>query len=94
VSDNHTVSASFAVDTFTITTRAGAGGTISPSQTVNYGATATVTAMPNRGYHIEKVLVDGVWKKIANSNKSFSYTFTKVNASHAVSATFGRGVGK
>ena len=51
---NITVTANFAIDTFTLTYTAGAGGTIegiSP-QTVNYGADGSlVTAVPNVGYH-------------------------------------------
>ena len=54
VTANVTVTANFAIDTFTLTYTAGAGGTIegiSP-QTVNYGADGTlVTAVPNTGYH-------------------------------------------
>ncbi len=48
------MTASFAVDTFTLTYVAGPNGTITgaASQTVAYGAAGTlVTAMPNVGYH-------------------------------------------
>ena len=51
---NVTVTANFAIDTFTLTYTAGAGGTIEGTspQTVNYGAGGTlVTAVPNTGYH-------------------------------------------
>ncbi len=54
VTTNISVTASFAVDTFTLTYAAGANGTItgSASQTVAYGAAGTqVTAVPNVGYH-------------------------------------------
>ena len=54
VTANITVTANFAIDTFTLTYTAGAGGTIEGSspQTVNYGADGTlVTAVPNVGYH-------------------------------------------
>ncbi len=54
VTANLAVTATFAVDTFTLTYTAGANGTISgsASQTVAYGAAATqVTAVPNVGYH-------------------------------------------
>src|SRR6185503_11201545 len=43
VTANHTISASFAINTFTITASAGSGGTISPSS----------------GFHVANVLVDG-----------------------------------
>ena len=51
---NISVTANFAIDTFTLTYTAGAGGTITgdTSQTVNYGADGTaVTAVPDTGYH-------------------------------------------
>ena len=84
---NHTVSATFAIDTFTITTSAGANGTITPTAPVNYGAGATVTVTPGAGYHIATVLVDGAGQTIADP-KSYSTTFTSVTANHMVSATF------
>ena len=42
VTADHTIAATFAIDTFTITASAGANGSISPSgvQTVNYGASS------------------------------------------------------
>jgi hypothetical protein len=49
-----TVTASFAINTYTLTYSAGNNGTISGSspQTVNYGANGTaVTAIPDEGYH-------------------------------------------
>jgi hypothetical protein len=54
VTANHTVSATFAIDTFTLTYTAGAHGTISGTspQTVDYGSNGTtVTATPATGYH-------------------------------------------
>jgi photosystem II stability/assembly factor-like uncharacterized protein len=54
VTGNITVTASFAIDTFTLTYTAGAGGTITGTspQTVNSGGSGTlVTAVPNAGYH-------------------------------------------
>jgi hypothetical protein len=54
VTANLTVSATFAIDTHTLTYTAGAHGTISGTspQTVDYGGNGTlVTAVPNTGYH-------------------------------------------
>ena len=87
VTANHTVLATFAIDTFTITTSAGANGTITPTATVNYGAGATVTVTPGTGYHIATVLVDAVSQIIADP-KSYGTTFTSVVANHTVLATF------
>ena len=49
-----TVTANFAINTYTLTYTAGANGTITGDtpQTVNYGADGTaVTAVPDTGYH-------------------------------------------
>ena len=54
VTANKTMTASFAIDQFTLTYLAGANGSIAGSspQTVNYGTSGTaVTATPDEGYH-------------------------------------------
>jgi PKD repeat protein len=81
----HTISATFAINTYTITPTAGTGGTISPStvQTVNYGGSQTFAIAPNTGYSISTVTVDGVSQGLITS-----YTFTNVTAIHTISATF------
>ncbi len=85
VTENHTISASFALDTFTITPSAGLGGSITPAtpQTVGYGASRSFTITAATGYHLDDVLVDG------NSvGAQDSYTFTNVTADHTISASF------
>ncbi|MDP2884490.1 MAG: T9SS type A sorting domain-containing protein [Ignavibacteria bacterium] len=85
VTANHTIAASFAINTYTLTASAGANGTItlSGSQTVNSGTDQTFTITPNAGYHVADVLVDGV-----SAGAVTSYTFTNVTANHTISATF------
>lgn len=80
-----TVSATFAIKTYTITASAGAGGSISPSGTVsvNQGADILFTITPNAGYHVADVLVDSV-----SQGAVTSYTFTNVINSHTISASF------
>ena len=54
VTANHTIAASFAINTYTLTYTAGVGGSISGDspQTVNAGGSGTeVTAVPDAGYH-------------------------------------------
>ena len=54
VTANRSVTANFAINTYTLTYAAGAGGTLtgSTTQTVNYNGSGTaVTAVPNTGYH-------------------------------------------
>ena len=85
VTANHTISATFAIDTYTITPCAGANGAISPAtvQTVNYGGSRTFTITPDTGYHVADVLVNG-----ASVGAVTSYDFTNVTANHTISATF------
>jgi hypothetical protein len=81
----HTITANFTINTFNITASAGAGGSISPngSVTVNYGGNKTFTITPNNGYYIVDVSVKG------NSIGTISsYTFTNVQGSNTISATF------
>jgi uncharacterized repeat protein (TIGR01451 family) len=82
VTANHTIDASFAIDTFTLTYTAGVDGTISGTspQTVNSGEDGTaVTAVPNSGYHFVN-WSDGVL--------TTSRTDTNVQANINVTANF------
>ncbi len=72
---------------FTISTAAGANGSITPTATVNYGSSSGVTVSPATGYHIDTVLVDGV-SRLITEPKSYSTTFSTVTANHTVDATF------
>ena len=85
----HTITATFAIDTHTITASAGANGSISPAgvQTVDNGAARTFTISPATGYYVADVLVDGV-----SVGPATSYTFTAVAANHTISAGFAPGV--
>ena len=62
---NKYVGAVFTVDTLTISTQAGQGGSISPTgKTVNYGETAQFTVTPDDGYHTISVSGCGVTKYV------------------------------
>ena len=76
VTANHTIAATFAIDTFSITASAGANGSIAPSGalTVNYGADQSFTITPATGYHVADVLVDGV-----SVGAVTTYDFTNIN---------------
>ena len=82
---NHTISASFAIDTYTITASAGSNGGISPSgaTVVNRGANQSFTISPAPCYHVADVLVDG-----SSVGAVTSYTFNSVGANHTISASF------
>lgn len=85
VTSDHTISAAFSINTFTITPSAGSGGSISPSnpQTVNYGSNQTFNITPNINYAIQSVTVDG-----SNVGTPTSYVFNNVTANHTISAAF------
>ena len=72
--------------TFTITPTAGENGNISPDtpQTVNQGESKTFTFIPNTGYEVDEVKVDGETVTF-NDNE---YTFTNVEADHTIHVTF------
>lgn len=81
----HTIAASFAINTFTVTVSSGANGSLSPSGSVavNCGASQTITLTPNSCYHVADLLIDG------NSVGAVtSYTLTNVTAAHTVSGSF------
>ena len=85
VTASHTISVTFAIQTFTITPTVGANGTINPSvvTTVNYGGSQTFTFTPSTGYSVSGVTVDGSPVTIASS-----YTFSNVTASHTIAVSF------
>ena len=85
VTADHTISASFAADSYTLTATAGANGSISPSGSVSVdnGGSQTYTISANSGYSIGDVLVDGT-----SVGAVSSYTFSSVNANHSISASF------
>jgi hypothetical protein len=70
---------------YTITATAGANGGISPSGTVNvnYGADTTFTFTPNTGYHVDSVIVDGLFV-----GSFVSYLFPNVTANHTIRVVF------
>jgi len=88
VTANHSISATFTLQTFTITASAGTGGTISPSGSVsvNYGETRAFTISPSIGYSVASVLVDGSAVNIQATGGT--YTFTAVTTGHSIAATF------
>jgi len=87
VSADHTISATFAQQTYAIVTSAGANGTISPSGVtdVNGLGSQTITITPDPGYIIAYVYIDGV-----SQGPITSYTFSRISANHTIDTTFAR----
>lgn len=72
---------------FSITSSAGSGGTISPvgASTVTSGGSKTYSITPKYGYGISSVQVDGI-----SVGAVSSYTFSAVKANHSIKALFKR----
>ncbi len=85
VTANHTIHAKFAINKFTISATAGAGGTINPpgAVLVNYGTNKTFIITPNTGYGVDSLIVDG--NKVDSTT---SYTFNNVIENHTISVKF------
>ncbi len=82
---SHTISATFAIDTYTITASAGPNGSISSvgNSTVNHGSSKAYTFTAAPGYSILDVIVDGVSWGAYNT-----YTFNEVRQNHTIRAIF------
>ena len=85
VTSYHTIAASFAINTCTITATASTGGTISPlgAVAVNFGDNQTFTLTANPFYRVYDVSVDG-----GSVGARSSYTFSNVTIGHTIAATF------
>ena len=90
VTATHSIAATFAIDTFTITPSVvggvGGHGTISPAddQTVDYGATPKFTFKADEGYGVAVVRVDGDIVSVSDA----SYTFAAVTGNHTISVSY------
>ena len=85
VTINKTISAKFKVQTFTITSSAGTGGSISPigTSSVKYDSSIKYTITPNVGFVIDTLFVNGL--KVDSIS---SYTFDTVRINKTISAKF------
>lgn len=90
IQQNHTIAATFVAippppGTFAITATAGANGTVTPAGITNVtqGGSQMYTITPNSGYNIATLTIDSV--SIATST---TYTFTDVQTTHTINATF------
>jgi hypothetical protein len=83
VTANCTVIANFTINSYTVSTSAGANGSISPtSATVNHGSATSFTVTPNSGYYI--ATTSGCNGSLSGS----TYTTGAITAACTVSATF------
>ncbi|MCX6723973.1 MAG: SBBP repeat-containing protein [Candidatus Staskawiczbacteria bacterium] len=85
VTTTHTIAATFAIDTYTVTaSTVNSNGSITPAgtTTLNYGASQTYAITANTPY-TTNVIVDG-----ASQGPLTTYTFTNVTANHTIVADF------
>jgi hypothetical protein len=88
VQANHNIEVEFAINTYTMTaTAALSGGSVYPvgSLDFDYGTSQTYWFIPDANYSVTNVIVDG-----ASVGTPRSYTFNNIDATHTVTATFGR----
>jgi hypothetical protein len=88
VTANHTISANFAPNPYTITATHGAYGTITPvgDIEVEHGTSQTFYFTPVTGYQVAQVLIDGIENPAVALDGYF--TFTNINQGHTIHVTF------
>lgn len=84
---DHTIAASFAIDSYTIRTSSGAGGSIAPLGAVRvpHGGSLTVRLRPRAGYQVAKLIVDG--RTLVPRTR---FTIRGCSANHVIQARFRR----
>ena len=87
---NHTVDAYVRPITYTVTARAGGGGSIDPPgvTTVNTGGSQTFTMTPQEGYHIANVTVGPKGGTMSSAGTVSSYLISNIKNSMTIEAVF------
>jgi hypothetical protein len=84
----HTITATFAIDTYPLTIAQGANGMItSETTTVNYGGTQSITITPNSGYYIASITTNSGSVPVTSPSGQ-TVSFSNVVAATTVTATF------
>jgi hypothetical protein len=86
IDDDCAVTATFALDIFTVTAMSGGNGTITPpTQSVGFGQSAAFTVTPDTGYHVDAVTGDTC---TVTQTTGDQYQSDAIDADCAVTATF------
>lgn len=82
---DHSIRASFVINSYDILATAGSNGSITNEgvTTVEHGTSLTYTMIPNAGYVIDKVLIDSV-----NVGSIGEYTFNNIASGHTIAVSF------
>jgi hypothetical protein len=94
VAGPHNIIAVFNTTQYPVTTKVGAGGTVSPSGTLmmDLGSSEAFTITPKTGYYILDVVVDGTSiGTIPNPTEAYTYNLNNVMAPHLIVVTFKKG---
>lgn len=84
VTANHSITAEFALNMYTITVKQSDNGMICPSNiTTGHGSSRLFTITPDANYHITDVVVGGVSIGVQKT-----FTFTNITKSHTITTTF------
>ena len=88
VTADGSITASFAINTYTIAVTQSANGVINPgTSTVNYGDTPTFAIAPNANYHISSITANGVAVAVTSPSGQ-TYQFSSVSTDGSLTATF------
>lgn len=94
INSDHILSVKFVTSVLKITTVAGSNGSIRPTELeVEYDSFASVSIVPNEGYEIASIQIDGVKvddSKVAKGGVAQNVAFEHVTEDHEVRATFSK----
>ncbi|MDF9867759.1 hypothetical protein OKW22_001337 [Bacilli bacterium PM5-3] len=85
VSSNHSINVEFKKKKFNIDTHVD-NGTITKKSTIEYGNNKTVKYLPNIGYQIKSIIVDGNYVDKKTFEKS--YVFSNIKSHHSISVKY------
>ncbi|MFA4931780.1 MAG: stalk domain-containing protein [Caldisericia bacterium] len=89
VTEGHTITATFAVNTFAITVIPASHGTVTPGTgLLAYHAVQAYVFKPDAGYMIDSLIVDGVVVNEATNRLGYTVTLTSIEGPHTIVATF------
>ena len=87
VTAEHSISVTFAVNTYTLTTENSEHGEIRVSdETVKHNGSVTITFIPEYHYRLKEAMIDG--KVIVLENGTAEYKLNHVTSSHTIKASF------
>lgn len=87
ITADHSFQVVYTKHTFTVTTEATAGGTVTKTKSVKWGDSFTVSAAPAKGFALSAFYVDGAPVALTGA-KTFKYQLKKISSNHVIRAEF------